>query len=147
MEDEFGSYLDEATRDPEFRAAYEDEVSRHKLIDSLVRLRVALGFSQSDVARRMGVKQPTVSGFENESSDPKVSTVQRYARAVGARVSVRVEMPAECDWVTPGTSGYRRDVSGVINVPQSKVTEGGIAKRWMEKARATIARPEWTLGA
>ncbi len=43
----------------------------------------------------MGVRQPTVSGFEKGSSDPRLSTVQRYARALDARVRLVLEIPSE----------------------------------------------------
>lgn len=147
FEDELGVYLDEANRDPEFRAAYEDEMLRHKLLDSLVSLRKALKLTQSEIAKRMQVRQPTVSGFETEASDPKFSTVQRYARAVGARILARVDLPADCDWVTPGVTGYRRDASDVVNIPHSKVSEGDGARRWAENAKAISDSSQWTLGA
>lgn len=147
FEDEFGPYLEEANRDPEFRAAYEDELLRHKLIDSLVALRRTQGLTQSDVARRMNVRQPTISGFETESSDPRVSTLQRYARAVGARIVARVDMPADCDWVSVGAASYRRDISGVVNAPRSKVSGSDIGRRWYASSKAASDRSSWTLGA
>lgn len=147
FDDEFGAYLDEANRDPEFRAAYEDEVFRHKLLDSLVALRKALKLTQSEIAKRMQVRQPTVSGFETEASDPKFSTVQRYARAVGARILTRIDLPADCDWVTPGAAGYRRDASDVVNIPHSKVSEGDVARRWAANSQAVSDSSQWTLGA
>jgi transcriptional regulator with XRE-family HTH domain len=66
------------------RAAYEDAQKRSAIVDILIRRRRLLGLTQTDVARAMGVGQPTVSGFENEGSDPRLSTLQRYARAVNA---------------------------------------------------------------
>jgi transcriptional regulator with XRE-family HTH domain len=63
----------------------------HGLLDTLVARRRDLGLTQKQVADRMGVRQPAVSGFETESSDPKISTVQRYARAVNAYVRFAVE--------------------------------------------------------
>lgn len=70
--------------DPVTRAAYEDAQSRSRLVDTLVRFRHRLGLTQTQVASAMGVKQPTISGFETEGSDPRLSTIQRYARSVDA---------------------------------------------------------------
>lgn len=39
------------------------------------------------------MRQPTVSGFEKEPSDPKLSTLQRYARALDARLRLVLEVP------------------------------------------------------
>jgi transcriptional regulator with XRE-family HTH domain len=80
----FDDFLARALRNPEVRAAYEDSQSRHRLVDALVRMRHRLGMTQTQVARRMGVKQPSISGFETEGSDPRLSTLQRYARSVDA---------------------------------------------------------------
>jgi DNA-binding XRE family transcriptional regulator len=88
--DEFRPYLEEAKRDPGFRAAFEDADDLHRTLDRLVALRKAKGLSQKEVAERMGVRQPTVSGFETEGSDPRLSTLQRYARAVDARLRLIV---------------------------------------------------------
>ncbi|WP_332643281.1 helix-turn-helix domain-containing protein [Aeromicrobium sp.] len=74
--------------DAEHVAARQDVRDRFALVDALVDCRHARGLSQREVAERMGVKQPTVSGFENEGSDPRLSTIQRYARAVDCRVKI-----------------------------------------------------------
>lgn len=57
----------------------------------LVLLRREAGLSQGDVAERMGISQQAVSKFERYDSDPKLSTVRRYANAVGALITHRVE--------------------------------------------------------
>lgn len=95
----FDDFLARVLENPATRAAYEDAQARHRVVDALLRLRNRLGLSQTDVARSMGVKQPTVSGFETEGSDPRLSTLQRYARAVDA-----------CLWVNvvPNASSGRR---------------------------------------
>jgi transcriptional regulator with XRE-family HTH domain len=131
--DELEQYLEEARQDPAFRAAYEDAEERHSILDRLVRLRRAMGLSQTIVAQRMGVRQPTISGFETEDSDPHLSTLQRYARAVHAKVRVVVMVPSECDWV-PTACTYRgqpRRTTGAT------VREGELAQRWR-------AEPQWS---
>src|SRR5882724_7756954 len=56
------------------------------LIETLVRTRIDLGLKQRDVAERMGVSQPAVSDFERLGGDPHLSTIRRYALAIGATV-------------------------------------------------------------
>lgn len=80
----FDDFLNRALKDNATHDAYEDAQSRGRLVDRLVELRRRLGLTQSHVAAAMGVKQPTVSGFETEGSDPRLSTIQRYARSVDA---------------------------------------------------------------
>ena len=78
------SVRDLVLEDEEAHAAYHDLRQRNALVDSLVRLRRHLRLTQKQLAALMGVKQPAVSGFETEGSDPRLSTLQRYARAVDA---------------------------------------------------------------
>lgn len=56
------------------------------LIKSLVMIRMQRQMSQAQVAQLMGRTQPAVSDFERLGGDPHLSTIQRYARAVGAVV-------------------------------------------------------------
>jgi transcriptional regulator with XRE-family HTH domain len=139
FEDEFGPYLSAALEDPKVRAAYEDGEERHRVVDGLVKLRHALRLTQKAVARRMGVQQPMVSEFENEASDPRLSTLQRYARGVEARLRLVIEMPAECDWISPSMATYSTEKPAVVEGGVS-VTRGSLARRWR-------SRSDWDLTA
>jgi transcriptional regulator with XRE-family HTH domain len=138
FEDEFGAYLEEAKQSPVFRAEYEDADDRQQLIDALVMLRRALGLSQKEVAKRMGIGQPTVSGFEKESSDPKLSTLQRYARAVEARLLIKVEMPAVCDWVPSGFTAYGKWERVAPTKPEMHKSD--LARTWAKTANRDLRR-------
>lgn len=56
------------------------------LLRDLIKLRKARGLTQEQVAERMMVSQSAVAQFERYDSNPKLSTLRRYAVAVGARV-------------------------------------------------------------
>jgi transcriptional regulator with XRE-family HTH domain len=56
------------------------------IVSVLVRRRRELGLRQADVAHEMGINQSTMSGMEHESNDPRLSTLLRYAAAVGAEL-------------------------------------------------------------
>lgn len=60
--------------------------------EALVRLRHDLELSQRDVAERMGISQQAVCKLERYDADPRLSTLERYANAVGALVYHRVEV-------------------------------------------------------
>lgn len=60
------------------------------LLDRLVDIRTGRGLSQRDVGAIMGVSQPTVAQFEGHDSNPRLSTIRRYAMAVGALISHQV---------------------------------------------------------
>jgi transcriptional regulator with XRE-family HTH domain len=60
------------------------------MLRALVAHRKKHHLSQDAVADRMGVSQPTVAAFERYDSNPTLSTIRRYAVAVGARLSTEV---------------------------------------------------------
>jgi|SRR5215475_16118504 len=128
--EDFDAYLQKAKSSPTFCAAYEDEQELHRLLDGLVALRKDLGLNQTAVAERMGVRQPTVSGFETEASDPRMSTLQRYARAVEARLRFVIELPADCDWVSASITTYGSAASSANGAPHAAVRSGTLARRW-----------------
>jgi transcriptional regulator with XRE-family HTH domain len=64
--------------------------SHEVLLRDLVKLRKKHRLTQAEVAERMGVSQPTVAGFERYDANPTLSTVRRYALAVGATLDERV---------------------------------------------------------
>jgi DNA-binding XRE family transcriptional regulator len=55
-------------------------------------LREELGFSQEELARRLGVRQGAVSKVENRS-DVLVSTLYTVVRAMGGRLVIKVAFP------------------------------------------------------
>jgi transcriptional regulator with XRE-family HTH domain len=62
-----------------------------ELVAGLVARRRAAGLSQHDVAERMGTSQPAVARLEAGQVDARMSTVQRYAAAVGATLRLSFE--------------------------------------------------------
>ena len=86
---DFGSQLE----DPEFAGAFEDASARSALAERLRQIRKSSGQTQRQVASVMGTTQSAISDLERGESDPQLSTVQRYARAIGAKVQFTVDSP------------------------------------------------------
>lgn len=68
-----------------------DEKARLDLLSELVQARKDAGLRQIDVAKELGVAQPSVSELESGATSPKLETLQKYARAVGMTISFTVE--------------------------------------------------------
>jgi ribosome-binding protein aMBF1 (putative translation factor) len=64
---------------------------RHSVSGQLMTLRRELGLSQAEVASRMGTSQSAVARFEAGDLDVRLSTVERYTSALGARLEWRIE--------------------------------------------------------
>lgn len=84
--------LTEFLQDCEFREVFEDANFRDSVITALSSVRKRHKLTQCEVAQVMGTSQSAVSDLEN-GGDPYFSTLQRYARAVGARLRIVVENP------------------------------------------------------
>ncbi len=72
---------------PGFREISEQ---RHQLLDDLVATRRRLGLSQTEVAARMGTSQSAVARLESGGADARLSTLERYAGALGRELRWRV---------------------------------------------------------
>ena len=64
---------------------------RRDVVADLVAQRQRLGLSQSEVASRMGTSQPAVARLEAGGVDVRLSTLERYAAAVGRQLHVGLE--------------------------------------------------------
>lgn len=96
--------FDELLEDPAVAAAADDAAVRYDLLKELVRTRSSAGMSQKEVASLMETTQSAVSEFESGRTDPHLSTIQRYARAVGARVTVSLENRTDWKRISPALS-------------------------------------------
>src|SRR5947199_7590368 len=63
---------------------------RRQLISALVARRQALGLSQTEVAARMGTSQSAVARIESGTADLRLTTVERYAAALGWQIEWRL---------------------------------------------------------
>jgi len=77
--------------DPEYRREYEALEEEFALIGAMLDARRKAGLSQSQVAERMGVKQPVVAKLEGGKSNMSFDTLKRYAHATGCKVRVTFE--------------------------------------------------------
>lgn len=77
-------------RNPDFPGLVEAATRRRELLRELGARREALGLTQTAVAAVMGTSQSAVARLESGDVDAKLSTVERYAAAVGQRVEWRI---------------------------------------------------------
>ncbi|MCJ7672366.1 MAG: helix-turn-helix domain-containing protein [Acidimicrobiia bacterium] len=89
--DDLDAYIDElAETDPLIYEKVEAALERRELAHDLAERRRDAGLTQCEVAERMGTSQGQVARFES-GADTRMSTVARYATAVGARIAWTIE--------------------------------------------------------
>ncbi|WP_168200737.1 helix-turn-helix transcriptional regulator [Allokutzneria sp. NRRL B-24872] len=98
--DELDLLLGFDEEDDQQRLAAELVEADYDWVSALVALRKRRGLTQTQLGELMGRAQSVVSDIESMSTDPRLSTLRRYAIAVGASVEHVV-----------------RDTSKPVNVP------------------------------
>ena len=84
-----------ALANPEVRAEY-DRLNREEfaILDEILAARREAGLTQAQVAERMGTKAPAVARLESALASgkhsPSLSTLRKYAAALGKRVEVHL---------------------------------------------------------
>ncbi|MBA0219491.1 helix-turn-helix transcriptional regulator [Pectobacterium brasiliense] len=78
---------------PEMQARVAARVEETSLIIALSQLRDELEISQTELARAIGISQPTLAKMENPENDPRLSTLKRYVAALGGELSIDVTLP------------------------------------------------------
>jgi len=83
--------VNERRHEPVFGGFREMAERRRALAAELVAGRKALGLSQTTVAARMGTSQSAVARLAAGDGDVRLSTLERYAEAVGLSLRWRLE--------------------------------------------------------
>ncbi len=84
--------IEESTkRNPKFPELLEAAQERRRLLRELAAKREKAGITQKDVAAAMKTSQSAVARMERGEIDAKLSTVDRYAAAIGQRLEWRVK--------------------------------------------------------
>jgi len=59
----------------------------------LAQLREQLELSQSELAKALGISQPSVANLEKRGAEIKLSSLKRYVEAMGGKLSLDIELP------------------------------------------------------
>lgn len=79
-----------AERDADFAENYAVGYADFKIGVILRQAREAAGLTQDEVAQRLQTKKSAISRIENHADDVRLSTIRRYAEAVGASLHIRL---------------------------------------------------------
>ena len=77
---------------PEVRNAYDQLTDEFAFLDEVLKARAAAGLTQAEVATLLGTTQSAIARLESPTSShsPSVGTLQKYARALGFKVEIRL---------------------------------------------------------
>ncbi len=77
-------------RDPEFAANYDKGFRDFKLGIMLRQAREDAGLTQEELALKISTKKTAISRIENHAEDMKLSTLEKFAKALGKQLTISV---------------------------------------------------------
>jgi ribosome-binding protein aMBF1 (putative translation factor) len=88
----FPGFKEMAERADASGGADADWEARRALAAALSAKRAEVGLSQTEVAALMGTSQSAVARLESGDADLRLSTLERYAAALGQRLDIRLSV-------------------------------------------------------
>ncbi len=76
---------------PEAQQAYDAAARAFRLGEEVRRLRMTRGLSQQELAERVGLRQSVVARLEAGGAEPRLSTLDRVAQALGVELEVQFQ--------------------------------------------------------
>ena len=77
-------------KNPQFVKEYDELETEYKLAAALIRLRLAKGLTQEDLAKMLNTKQESIARLENGGSLPSLSTMKKLAEALDAELEINL---------------------------------------------------------
>lgn len=89
--DDLDRYIAERkAKDPEFAEGFDEGYENFK-IGVLFRMsREQAGLTQEQVAQKLGTKKSAISRIENHAEDIRLSTLRKYAKALGKQFKLEI---------------------------------------------------------
>ncbi len=80
-------------RNKGFADGFETGYAAFEIGVMLRQARETSGMTQEEVAVRLRTKKSAISRIENHADDVRLSTIRRYAEAVGANLQIKLALP------------------------------------------------------
>ena len=77
-------------KNKEIRQAYNVLGPEFEIISLFIKRRIKSGFTQKDLARRVGTKQSAVSRFESGAYNPTLNFLRKVAQSLDVEIKVTV---------------------------------------------------------
>ena len=84
-------YIDKRKKtDAEFAEGFEEGYENFKIGVLLRQARESAGITQDEVAKKLQTKKSAISRIENHSEDIRLSTLRKYAEALGKQIRLEI---------------------------------------------------------
>lgn len=77
-----------ASQNPDFWKNYDERFETFKLGILLKQARLEAGMTQEEIAKELQTTKSVISRMENHATDIRLSTLEKFAKAVGRHINV-----------------------------------------------------------
>ncbi len=78
-------------KNPDFKRAYEALEPEFQIARQVIRARIARKLTQTQLAKRIGTKQPVISRLEGMGSMPTITLLKKVAASLGKKLVISFE--------------------------------------------------------
>ena len=86
----YKSFRKELLKDPSVKKAYVDLGPEFELIRSMIKKRLKKGLTQTQLAKKIGSRQPVISRLEQGTYNPTMKFLNRVAKALDAKLKISI---------------------------------------------------------
>ena len=87
----FRTHKEKLLKNPRVKKEYERLGPEFQLAQSLIRARMKRGWTQAELARRVGMQQPNIARLEGGNYDRvSLPTLKKVARALGTKIEIKL---------------------------------------------------------
>ena len=88
MATSFKTFKAKALKNPATRAEYDALGPEYEMIRTIIAERTKRGWSQTELAKAVGTRQPVISRLERGEGNPSLHTLQRIAKALDLSLTI-----------------------------------------------------------
>ena len=86
---DFSDWKKEVLKDPILKAEYDRQQPEFAVIQAILDARVKKGFTQKELAQKIGTKQSVISRLESGRANPSVAFLKKLAQALNSHLEIR----------------------------------------------------------
>jgi ribosome-binding protein aMBF1 (putative translation factor) len=86
----YKQFRTKALKNPVVKAEYDALAPEYEVVKTIINQRIKRGWSQTELAKAVGSRQPVISRLERGEGNPSLLTLHKIAKALG--LSLKVSM-------------------------------------------------------
>lgn len=87
--DDLDRYLNKQLQDPEFKREWDSSELEYQLMMMVLKARNEQNLTQSELAKRTGLRQSNISRIEKGQAMPSIQTLYKIAHGLGKQLQIK----------------------------------------------------------